>query len=144
MRFFESRRYLTTASLLITLALSCACGESEPDTDSSTEPLTCDSLIEGFATYVEANSSCEVVEDCVVVAAAEPCDCAPALGKLSGEAINVEAEAGVEPYIELFDSGECGDISGSYGCDVGPYRNLGCVEGLCVVDEGWEVCLGPE
>jgi len=144
MPFFKPRRPLAIPSLLAALALSFACGESESDTNSRTEPLTCDNLIEDFATYAEANRSYKVVEDCIIVAAPEPCGCASTLGGISGEPINMEAEAGAAPYIDLFNSGECGDISRESGCDFGPYRNLDCVEGRCVVDEGLEGCLEQE
>ncbi|TXD32558.1 hypothetical protein FRC96_17110 [Lujinxingia vulgaris] len=137
-----------TIATLATLALFAACGDAAPDANTDTEntsdALTCENLIERFDAYTEANKSCEVVDDCVVVAAPEPCSCAPSLGDYSGEAINIDAEAGAQPYIELFNSGECGDIGAESGCDIGPYRNLDCVEGRCVVDEGIESCLLPE
>jgi hypothetical protein len=64
------------------------------------------------------------------------CDCAPAIGKSSGDAIAASAMTAANAFLGEFSSPACAAYFGTRNsvCDAGPGINLRCQAGQCRVD----------
>jgi hypothetical protein len=78
-----------------------------------------------------------VDKDCVRVGGTGTCNCAPAIGKSSGDAIAASASTAASAFFAEFSSPVCTAYFGLRGsiCDAGPGINLRCEAGQCRVDE---------
>lgn len=109
----------------------------------------CDALQADWRTFVSQNRDCTANSDCVVVAGAGSCECAPPwgprlghpIGVASGDAINATAQNAAQTYLARWDELECNLLDRYCVFDAGPAKNLRCEVGKCTID--WGACNLP-
>jgi len=113
-------------------------GPSSPSVDSAPDgvaAIACDQLASAYSAFVAAHRDCASVSDCKVVGGAGSCNCVPALGNGSGDAILTSAVSEAYAYLGRVQTCIQQGFKLPAICDAAPAANLRCEAGKCKADE---------